>query len=540
MDQRFKLLAAMGGRQDRQATLRATFDWSWDLLSDAEKSALAQLSVFEGGFTLEAAEAVLELSACADAPWSVDVVHSLVDKSFVRQVSDSRFDLLVSVQEYAAEKMQVAEAQRGAGQRDTYLRHASYFAAAVNGSTDSPALADLDNLVAACRRAAAAGLTELAVATLENAWSTLQQRGPFVLAVELAEAVAAVPELGVASSARVEHVLGAALKAAGLVADALPRLEAGLAHARSSAERRIEAVLLVDLGGLHLNRANLERACECFRQALAIARSIAERSLECAALSGLASASGTIGSLDEARGHYLQALQVARSGGDRRWEGGLLGNLGGLLWDMGQLDEATSHIQQGLAIARERGDRIWEGNALCNLGALHQAQGKLDEALAESQAALQAARALGHVRLECIVQCNLGLVYLSMSDLARAQEHYDAALTLARRLQDRRSEGQFLGYLGQLRARRGDVDGARQCLDLAEQLLRPLDDPLSLGLLHCHRAEVELIGGEPAQAAAAIDAARRILEELGSGPNSELGLALARVITSRAGIERVE
>ena len=64
MDQRFRLLAATGGRQDRQATLRATFDWSWDLLSDAEKSALAQMSVFEGGFTLQAAEAVLDLSAC--------------------------------------------------------------------------------------------------------------------------------------------------------------------------------------------------------------------------------------------------------------------------------------------------------------------------------------------------------------------------------------------------------------------------------------------------------------------------------------------
>ncbi len=58
---------------DRQATLRATFDWSWDLLSDAEKSALAQMSVFEGGFTLEAAEAVLDLSACGSAPWVVDV-----------------------------------------------------------------------------------------------------------------------------------------------------------------------------------------------------------------------------------------------------------------------------------------------------------------------------------------------------------------------------------------------------------------------------------------------------------------------------------
>ena len=79
MGERFKLLASKGGRFDRQSTLRAAFDWSWDLLTPAEKAALAQLSVFEGGFALTAAEGVLDLNGCADAPWIVDVVNSLVD-----------------------------------------------------------------------------------------------------------------------------------------------------------------------------------------------------------------------------------------------------------------------------------------------------------------------------------------------------------------------------------------------------------------------------------------------------------------------------
>ena len=98
---RFRLLRSSGGRQDRQATLRATLDWSWDLLQPDEQSALAQLSVFEGGFTLAAAEAVLDLEEL----WPVDAVQALVNKSLVRSVADDRFDLLVSVQEYAAEKL---------------------------------------------------------------------------------------------------------------------------------------------------------------------------------------------------------------------------------------------------------------------------------------------------------------------------------------------------------------------------------------------------------------------------------------------------
>lgn len=105
MRDRFRLLGAPNGRRDRQATLRAAFDWSWDLLSDAEKSALAQLSVFEGGFTLESATAVIDLSDIADAPWIVDVVQSLVDKSFVRRADGDRFDCLASVRAYAAEHL---------------------------------------------------------------------------------------------------------------------------------------------------------------------------------------------------------------------------------------------------------------------------------------------------------------------------------------------------------------------------------------------------------------------------------------------------
>src|SRR5258706_14007314 len=102
MSERFKLLSSTGGRRDRQATLRSPFDWSWDLLSPPDKAALAQLSVFEGGFTMESAEAGLDLSGYADAPWTVDTVQSLLSKSFVRQASDGRFDMLSRVKENAS------------------------------------------------------------------------------------------------------------------------------------------------------------------------------------------------------------------------------------------------------------------------------------------------------------------------------------------------------------------------------------------------------------------------------------------------------
>ena len=192
MSERFKLLVSKGGRVDRQSTLRAAFDWSWDLLPPHEKAALAQLSVFEGGFTLEAAEAVIDLTAFDDAPWTVDAIHALVDKSFVRPRGDGRFDLLVSVQVYAAEHLETEGRYAGSGPRAmaaAQMRAIAWFAALGPIRAIEGRCADLDNLVTACRRAVALGDGDSAAGALDGAWDALSLRGPFEAGVELAESV---------------------------------------------------------------------------------------------------------------------------------------------------------------------------------------------------------------------------------------------------------------------------------------------------------------------------------------------------------------
>ena len=111
---RFHLLAARGGT-GRQATMRATIDWSWQLLGAWEQSALEQCSVFEGGFTLAAAEAVVDLSHWPEAPLVIDVVQALVEKSLLRrwvpqpapprhELDEPYFGMYLSIHEYVAEK----------------------------------------------------------------------------------------------------------------------------------------------------------------------------------------------------------------------------------------------------------------------------------------------------------------------------------------------------------------------------------------------------------------------------------------------------
>jgi predicted ATPase/DNA-binding SARP family transcriptional activator len=123
LDHRLKLL--VGGAQDapeRQRTLRATIDWSYDLLEQAEQRLFARLSVFAGGCTIEAAESV-----CGGDLEAVDGLASLTDKGLTRlEGSDEepRFTMLETIREYAVERLEQSQ--------DALIlrrRHADYFLA---------------------------------------------------------------------------------------------------------------------------------------------------------------------------------------------------------------------------------------------------------------------------------------------------------------------------------------------------------------------------------------------------------------------------
>ena len=532
MSERFNLLASPGRRHDRQATLRATFDWSWELLSPPERAALAQVSVFEGGFTLEAAEDVIDLSMFDAAPWITDVLQSLVDKSFVRHHGNGRFDMLVSMQEYADEHLRTLGAFVGSGSEAmaaAQARHAAYFAAFGEQRAVAGGGADLDNLVVACRRAAASDDSLSAVGALENAWAAFRLRGPFRAGIELANLVRAAPGLAPAQRARAERVAGIALDAAGYTTEARLRIERALLLARQAGDRRCEARALGDLGDLYRNEGRTEQGRAHLTAALVLAREYEDRTLQCELHNGLGSLNFGMGQLDASRTEYVAALALARALGDRRWEAGTLGNLANLHAHLGRMEEARSEHEAALTAAREIGNRQWEGNTLSNLGFLHLTQQRLDDARLHFEAALVVAREMGHARLECIVLGNLGIVFDSLGRTSEAQAQYEAALVVARQIGERRYEGQFLTYLGLLQARGGRPREAKRSLDSGEALLRDVSDRFSLGVLLCGRAEAEQLSGEPEAARIALAEARLLAVETGTGSESELGLALARV-----------
>jgi predicted ATPase/class 3 adenylate cyclase/Tfp pilus assembly protein PilF len=527
---RLDSLVAGSGRIDRQATLRATFDWSWQLLTDAEKAALARLSVFAGGFTLEAATPVLQAPGANGAASAEALLLSLVDKSLVRQVGGDRHALLESVRDYAAQHLRTEGHFAGSGpacEADTRARHWQFFAALDERAAVAERCVEVHNLVAACREAAAAGDARAATGSLVAAWAALRRTGPMRTALDLVQLVEALQVLDDADHSLVHWVAGSALDLMGDAEVARQRLQAGLQLARHAGATTTTARLLVALGSRQAQDGDLGDALASLREAGRLASLVSHPELLALALNAVAGVKCEQTRFDEARVDYEQALALARELGDRRLEGGVLGNLGGLHHDRGELDLARSLYEQALALAQDVGDQRWEGNAHCNLGLLMLEQGSGEPARAQFEQALAMARQSGHVRLSYFVQCNLGLLLAGEGRLPEARQHLEQAVAGAVAASDRRAEGQFRGPLGLVLARQGHLAAAQASLDLGEQRLQALDDRLSLALLWCDRTEVETLAGRPHAALRAMDAAGSAAQALGCGEDSPLRRRLA-------------
>jgi predicted ATPase/class 3 adenylate cyclase len=533
LSNRFELLKSHSGGRNRQATLKATLDWSWDLLTVAERMALSQLSVFEGGFTLKAADAVLN-AGNGEKPvdWTMEIIERLADRSLIRRCGEARFDLLLTVQAYASERLSGDSAICGMKEAElsTMRRHFRFYSGFDERSAVADRCADAENLVAACRRAVAMGDAHAAMGALLAAWSALKLRGPFSLSEELFHRTFAMPNLTDASRIWIYWIGGMTSYALGHQAKARERINAGLDLSRRLEDWLAEATLSCDLGDLLLGHAEFDQAEKALRSALDIAERLGDLKIRCHALSSLGVLLNYQTNDAQARCYCQAALLFAEELGDVRRVGGIHGNLGMIEYSLGNEQKAQEHYRQALESAISVGDRPWEGNARCNLGLLLHEFGDSQAALSQLLAALEIARQLGNPRLECVTRCNLGLQYEAREDWALAQEQYETAIAVARDLGDRRAEGQFLACLGLLYTRVGRNIDALSCFDRGEKLLTEIADQTSLGLLLCNLAQLRIMSGELRLARRSVTRASSIAKEIGAAENSGLWKAIAKVL----------
>ena len=552
MNRRFDLLRGQRGRgRGRQATLKGTIDWSWDLLAPHERAALAQCAVFEGGFDLEAAEAVIDLSPWPDAPWPMDTVESLVDQSLVRALpqpdGETRFGLFRSIQDYARSKLCEAGAVRGpdgesfggqASRDEAALRHAEHFARwgdeeelallRSHGALDvrNRLTADLDNLVAATRNALAVDEGTTAGMAALGALAVLESTGPFTLAVQLSEQALAVGGDATVHG-RLREALGVVLNRSGQAEEAREQLDQALLVARQERLAGFEARVLLGLGANALHSGRLEDAETRLREALDRLRREPDDALQAAVLAELAHVVGIRGGrFEEGTAAARRALDMQRSVGDVGGEAVTLSYLGALSAIQGRFDEGLDAYAASRDLASQTGDRRTAGLSQGMMGSIYGLTGRHTEASQAFRNAIRIQSSIGDRVHEAMHVSNYGHLLKDMGELAEAVRWFERAIALARDIGDPRSEGLSLGTLGELRAEQGQHGDALLTLQEGEARLREAGDPIELGKLLCKLGQVLLSVGDREGASTQLQQVSELAVELAVGEESELSTRL--------------
>lgn len=388
---------------ERQRTLRATIEWSHDLLDQEAQAAFRRLSVFRGSFTLAAAEGITGADLYRLA--------TLLDQSLLKPLGEERFFLLETLREFARERLDEA------GETDNYvLRHARWYLERLRanhperlGTRQAELLAwfdaEEDNLRAMLDRLADVAPSDAAHAAfmLHYYW---RARGAAAEEQERLRALLAFDELPPQPRAEVlvrlsdvEMHLGQAESAGATAHEALDLAEPGT-------EPHWLAVAGLAFHALH--RGDEEAAVRLSRRALEEAETL-DDSVRIQATGHLATILDGTGRAQEARPLYERYVREARKGGFQTFETIGLSDLGRL--DLLQHDYQPAHIAYtaALTLLRDRGVKYYEPETLRGLGLASLGLGRRDEARTAFAEMLELALATSETYTRYLAQALSGI-----------------------------------------------------------------------------------------------------------------------------------
>jgi predicted ATPase/DNA-binding SARP family transcriptional activator len=455
LDQRFRLLT--GGSPavlPRHQTLRSLVDWSYDLISEAEKALLRRASVFSAGWTLEEAETV-----CADdsvEEWEVlDLLTSLIDKSLIVAETShggGRYHLLETVRQYGRDRL----AESGEG--ETFrTRHRDFFLALAETSKPKLTSAEQAHWLSALE-AEHDNLRQALTFCLENPHSGepglrlggallpfWMMRGHFSEGRDYLTALLALPEAQSRSQARAGALYGAGV--------------------------------LAKLQGDYPTSRALHEAC------LSIQREGGDQAGIADSLNGLGNVAHDLGDFTAASALHQESLAIQRTSGNRRGIAVSLINLARTAYSQGNFTEAKPLLEESLAIQRELEDKGGIANSLYHLGLVALYQADYGEARTRLNASLAIRRDLAHKQGIADALNALATVDVKQEDLTSARLFQEESLTIQRELGDRWGIAASLANMATIAQEQSDYVGARALYEESLEILVALGDRRSVAEL---------------------------------------------------------
>ena len=440
---RYKLLTG-GGRVllERQQTLRALVDWSYDLLQEHEQVLLARLAVFANGFERASAEEVC--GADPLAPEDVlDLLTSLVEKSLVlteERKDGMRYRLLETIRDYAREKL--TQRNEFAATAARHCNHYFEMAKAANQRLPGHDQAEwirrieseLDNLRAAIALALEGGVDPIIAVKLEVAMQGFRTlRGYSTEGRKNVRAALALPAVEGSDQAQGHALYVGAALAAGQsdYAEARRMLERSLVLRRGLGNPLDIAATLSTLSWVRLHEGDAAQARACEEEALALFRKLGDRNGEAIGLQHLGEIDRELADHESARHHFEESLAIARTIMHGELEGECERMLGEVALEEGDLLTARARFTRSLEVCSGAEDKRGEATALWFLGKTDVVEGNTDSARIRLSGALRVFDAF-EMRAE-LLGCleDHAMLARSVGSVEEAVRHY-ATATIAR------------------------------------------------------------------------------------------------------------
>ncbi|MEP7224323.1 MAG: adenylate/guanylate cyclase domain-containing protein [Actinomycetota bacterium] len=379
LSQRLDLLKGGRDADPRQQTLRATIEWSYDLLTEEEQKLFGRLAVFAGSCSYEAAEEVVG----ADP----DTLQSLLDKSLVRKRESelgTRYWMLETIREYAAERLEATgEAE------DLRRRHAEWFLALVeeaypNLRGNPKAWLDRlevenDNIRAALDRLEASGQTQLALQMAGAFHRYWYLRGHQVEGWRVLDRLLRADERPTVARARALN--GAAVvTSAGDLTPARLQVEEALTLNRSLGDAWGAAYAVFMLGYIATEESEWARAQPLYEESLRAFRDLGDEHYIMLATDGLAWIHFELGDPERSRALHEEVLHRARTQSDKSIVAVQLFQLGTLAFEDGRIPDAYEMLKEALSINRDDGIPLGIAENLCTFAMFLVAEGRAETA----------------------------------------------------------------------------------------------------------------------------------------------------------------
>jgi predicted ATPase/DNA-binding SARP family transcriptional activator len=549
LEQRFELLTRRQYRGDpRHRSLRATLDWSYQLLSPELQPFFTRLSVFRGGWTLTAAEVVCE------EPQALDCLEQLRECSLV-MAEDSgeeiRFRMLETVREYARAQLGPEELtaleQRAAGY---YLALAEEAEPELRGPQGKRWLDRLerehDNLRAALSWSAEREEAETGLRLAGAVWRFWMERGYWAEGRARLGGLLGLTEPAERTAARAKALNGAGLLACcqGEYATARRLHEESLTISRELGNKWGIAGSLNSLGIVAQGQGEFDMARAFHEESLAISRALGDASSIAHTLLDLGDVAASQGDYQAPRVLLQESLAILRELGDTLGIAEALIALGQHAREQGDCGSARAFLAESLAIHRELDDKSGIAASLNDLGVLAYYEGDDEAAWALCEESLAIQRELGG---------KLGIAYSFhiLAKVACRQRKYETAralhqesLTIRREVGEKRGIAWSLTHLGMLSYHQEEYGAARSLLVESLELWRELG--IKVGLVEAIEGLAFLAGvhGQPERVARLLGATASIRETIERGqskverPECARQLTAARAILGEVAFER--